>query len=355
MTALLEARDLRKVYELKRGLAHLLLRRERLRVHAVDGVSLAVGRGEALGVVGESGCGKSTLGRLLVCLEPPTGGEILYDGLDLVSLPERRLRSYRRALQIVFQDPYSTLNPRLKIGSILAEAVRVHRMRPAEDVPARVAELLSLVELPAPLAGRFPSHLSGGQRQRVGIARALAVEPDLIVADEPVSALDVSVQAQILNLINDLKLELGVSWIFIGHNLASVRQVSDRIAVMYLGRVVELGPASVILSAPLHPYTQALLEAVPHPDPAVVLRPPRLTGDPPSPIRLPAGCRFASRCPLARAFCREHDPALVPAGAAHEVACWAVTHPGEWEASEPQRSPEPLAAGQLTPRGRAHG
>ncbi len=343
-TALLEARDLRKVFELRPGLVGWLVRRERLRVHAVDGVSLRIGRGETLGVVGESGCGKSTLGRLLVRLEEPTAGAILYQGVDLVGLPERRLRTYRRALQIVFQDPYSTLNPRLRVGSILAEAVRVHAMRPRAEVGTRVRELLELVELPASIAGRFPGHLSGGQRQRVGIARALAVEPDLIVADEPVSALDVSVQAQILNLINDLKRELGVSWLFIGHNLASVRQVSDRIAVMYLGRIVEQGPASVILSAPLHPYTRALLEAVPHPDPRRELRPPQLAGDPPSPIRLPAGCRFASRCPLARSFCRMHDPVLAAATAGHDVACWAATHPGEWGASAVESSSEPLAA-----------
>ena len=187
---------------------------------------------------------------------------------------------------MVFQDPYSTLNPRLKVGSILAEAVRVHHMRPSENVPARVTELLDLVELPASVADRYPGHLSGGQRQRVGIARALSVEPELIVADEPVSALDVSVQAQILNLINDLKQELGLSWVFIGHNLSSVRQVSDRIAVMYLGRVVEQGPASVVLSAPLHPYTKALLEAVPYPDPTLEMQPPQLVGDPPSPYQL---------------------------------------------------------------------
>jgi oligopeptide/dipeptide ABC transporter ATP-binding protein len=329
---LLEARDVRKEFELKPGLKQWLLRGERLRLRAVDGVSIVIERGQTLGIVGESGCGKSTLARLLVRLEQPTSGEILYRGQDL-ALSERRLRSYRRALQIVFQDPYSTLNPRMKVGSILSEAVRVHKMRPADQVPARVAELLELVELPATIASRYPAHLSGGQRQRAGIARALAVEPDLIVADEPVSALDVSVQAQILNLINDLKTVLGVSWVFIGHNLASVRQVADRIAVMYLGRIVEQGPASIVLSSPLHPYTQALLEAVPHPDPAIELQRPVLTGDPPSPIHLPAGCRFASRCPAARSFCRGREPSLTRAATAHDVACWAVTHPEDWAGS----------------------
>jgi oligopeptide/dipeptide ABC transporter ATP-binding protein len=261
-------------------------------------------------------------------MEQPTSGEIDFGGIGEGG-------AQRRALQMVFQDPYSTLNPRLKIGSVLAEAVRVHRMRPPDAVPARVAELLELVELPPSVATRYPGQLSGGQRQRVGIARALAVEPELIVADEPVSALDVSVQAQILNLINDLKRELGVSWVFIGHNLASVRQVSDRIAVMYLGRIVEQGPVAVLLSAPLHPYTKALLEAVPHPDPTLPLQPPRLLGDPPSPVHLPPGCRFASRCPLATPYCIANDPALVRAAPAHDVACWAVTHAEAWRGTTP--------------------
>lgn len=346
--ALLEARGLKKTYELRRGLLATILRREQLSLRAVDGVSLTLARGETLGVVGESGCGKSTLGRLLVRLEAPSTGEIVFDGTELVGLPESELRRYRRSLQIVFQDPYSTLNPRQRVGATLAEAVRFHKMRPPEAVEGRVAELLELVELAAGFATRYPSHLSGGQRQRVGIARALAVEPDLIVADEPVSALDVSVQAQILNLINDLKQRLGVSWVFIGHNLASVRQVSDRIAVMYLGRIVEQGPASVILNAPLHPYTRALLEAVPHPDPTRRMETPALRGDPPSPIDLPPGCRFAARCPLARAVCRRDDPQLAAAAASHEVACWAVTTPQAWEASEqptPAAGDEPAATG----------
>ena len=327
---LVDVRGLRKVFDVHAGALDRALGRERLYVHAVDGVSLTIGAGEILGVVGESGCGKSTLGRLIVRLEEPTAGEISYRGLDLVPLSERELRPHRRAMQIVFQDPYSTLNPRLKVGSVIGEALRVHKLCAREEVDARVVEILALVELPAAIADRYPTHLSGGQRQRVGIARALAVKPDLIVADEPVSALDVSVQAQILNLVNDLRRELGVSWVFIGHNLATVRQVSDRIAVMYLGRIVELGPADVVLSAPLHPYTRALLESVPQPDPRHPMEPPKLAGDPPSPIRIPAGCRFASRCQLARPCCRVHDPALVPASPGHDVACWAVTDPVAW-------------------------
>jgi oligopeptide/dipeptide ABC transporter ATP-binding protein len=322
------------------------LRRETLAVHAVDGVDLDVVRGETLGVVGESGCGKSTLGRLMVRLEQPTAGSIVYEGRDLVPLKERALRPYRRALQIVFQDPSSTLNPRQRIGSALAEALRVHRMCAPADVPRRVEELLALVELPKGLASRYPGHLSGGQRQRVGIARALAVEPSLIVADEPVSALDVSVQAQILNVLNELKRRLGVSWVFIGHNLATVRQVSDRIAVMYLGRVVEQGPAGVVLSSPLHPYTRALLTSVPKADPSVPLADPRLRGDPPSPIHLPAGCRFASRCPLARPMCTREDPSLVPAVPGHQVACWAVTHPDRW--GDADESAAPVTVGPST-------
>jgi oligopeptide/dipeptide ABC transporter ATP-binding protein len=332
---LIQVRGLRKVFDVHAGVLDRALRRERLRVHAVDGVSLTVDVGEIVGVVGESGCGKSTLGRLIVRLEEPTAGEISFRGRDLVSLSARELRPHRRALQIVFQDPYSTLNPRLRVGSVLAEALRVHKLCARNDVEKRVGETLELVELSPSIADRYPAHLSGGQRQRVGIARALAVRPALIVADEPVSALDVSVQAQILNLVNDLKRELDVSWIFIGHNLATVRQVADRIAVMYLGRIVELGPAELILSAPLHPYTRALLGSVPHPDPRRPLEPPRLVGDPPSPIRIPKGCRFAARCPLARPFCRDNDPSLVHASLVHEVACWAVTHPEEWGGEAP--------------------
>jgi oligopeptide/dipeptide ABC transporter ATP-binding protein len=267
---------------------------------------------------------------MLVRLEEPTAGEITFRGVDVGRLSDRELRPYRRSLQIVFQDPYSTLNPRLKIGSVLKEALRVHAMCPPAELDDAVQGLLRCVELPPSVARRYPSHLSGGQRQRVGIARALAVKPDLIVADEPVSALDVSVQAQILNLVNDLKRELHVTWVFIGHNLATVRQVADRIAVMYLGRIVEQGPANAVFSAPSHPYTRALLESVPHPDPSRQLSRPRLVGDPPSPIRIPSGCRFAARCPLARPFCRENDPALAPVSGDQEVACWAVTNRTAW-------------------------
>jgi oligopeptide transport system ATP-binding protein len=336
---LLEVCDVRKLYPVRRGLIDVLRRRPENHVHAVDGVSLTIRPGETLGIVGESGCGKSTLGRLLVHLEVPTSGSIAFRGTELARLPRRQLRRERRHLQIVFQDPYSTLNPRMRIGAVLVEALRVHKVCSRADISARVEELLRMVELPGWVANRYPGHLSGGQRQRVGIARALALGPALIVADEPVSALDVSVQAQILNLVNRLKTELGVSWLFIGHNLASVRQVSDRIAVMYLGRVVERGPARTLLSEPLHPYTRALLSSVPDADPSIPLQRPQLTGDPPSPISLPSGCRFASRCPLAHALCVRRDPALAAVREAHDVACHAVSEPAAWAASPPLASP----------------
>ena len=328
---LLEAHNLKMAFRVRRSLSDAVLRRQRLWIHAVDGVSLVIRRGETLGIVGESGCGKSTLGRLVACLERPTDGQVVFNQQDVTKLSQRELRRVHRSLQIVFQDPYSTLNPRMRVGAMLAEALRVHHMCEKSDVERRVGELLSIVELSPDIARRRPGQLSGGQRQRVGIARALTVEPTLVVADEPVSSLDVSVQAQILNLLNDLKHSLGLAWMFIGHNLATVRQVSDRIAVMYLGRIVEQGPASVVLSEPLHPYTQALLRAVPHPDPMVAMEASGLSGDPPSPIRIPSGCRFASRCPLVRSFCRENDPGLTRAAADHEVACWAISERASWE------------------------
>lgn len=330
---LLEVQNVTRLFPLRRSPGEVLRRTPRPQIRALDGVSITISQGEALGVVGESGCGKSTLGRLLVRLDQPTTGEVLYRGQNLADVPQSRLRVLRRSMQMVFQDSDTTLNPRMRVGRALAEVLRVHRMCPRGDVDARVLELLELVGLPSSAATRYPAHLSGGQRQRIGIARALAVQPELIVADEPVSALDVSVQAQILNLLITLKRELQVAWVFIGHNLATVLQVADRVAVIYLGRVVEHGPAAAVLTEPLHPYTKALLLSVPRIEPTAEMPEAVLAGDPPSPINIPPGCRFASRCPLARPYCRTHDPALERVEPHREVACWHVSRRDAWEAS----------------------
>jgi oligopeptide transport system ATP-binding protein len=326
---ILEVRDLYKTFTIHRG----LLNREHVLVRAVDGVSLAVRRGETLGIVGESGCGKSTLARAMLRLEEPTGGEVVFEGRNIVLLSGPELRRARRDFQMVYQDPFSSLNPRMRIGQILAEALLVHRICGRAEVQAHVGRLLKLVELPVIVTARYPAHLSGGQRQRVGIARALALRPKLIVADEPVSALDVSVQAQILNLMKDLKREVDVTWVFIGHNLGVVHQIADRVAVMYLGRIVEEAPAAVIFAQPLHPYTKALLASVPQPDPRRPMSVPPVTGDPPAATNIPPGCRFHPRCPLVRGICRVDDPMLASAGTDHGAACWAVTAPERWSAS----------------------
>jgi oligopeptide/dipeptide ABC transporter ATP-binding protein len=333
-STLLEVRDLHKVFQVKSaGLnGGRSQSGKKIELRAVDGVSLRVAPGEILGIVGESGCGKSTLARMIVSLEDPTSGEVIFDGTDLRQQPGRELRELRRRFQIIFQDPYSSLNPRIRVGEALAEALKVHRIGDKQDRANRVADLFRMVELGADLRDRYPANLSGGQRQRVGIARALAVQPDLIVADEPVSSMDVSVQAQILNLIRRLRGELGLAWIFVGHNLSVVHYIADRIAVMYLGRIVEEGPATVVFTKPLHPYTKGLLESAPEPDPRAKLTTAPLQGDPPSPTSIPPGCRFASRCPIARKFCQDNDPDLRQQGADHTVACWAVTEPGSWAA-----------------------
>ena len=292
-------------------------------IHALDDLTLDVVRGETLSLVGESGCGKSTAGNTILQLHKPTAGRILFDGTDLAGLPEERLRPYRRRLQVVFQDPYSTLNPRMTVGEALAEPLLFHRLVARDGVKDRIRRLLSDVGLPERFAGSYPHQLSGGQRQRVVIARALACEPEFLVCDEAISALDVSVQAQIINLFQDLQERYGLTYLFIAHDLAVVRHISDRVAVMYLGRPAELAPKAALFAEPLHPYTRALLSAVPEPDPRRERARKRqvLVGDVPSPANPPPGCRFHTRCPIAVERCKREVPAWREARPGHWVAC----------------------------------
>jgi oligopeptide/dipeptide ABC transporter ATP-binding protein len=309
-------------YPVRRG----ILRRQVGAVRAVDGIDFEIRRGETLGLVGESGCGKSTTGRALLQLQEATSGTVTFDGEDLTNMKGERLRTARRHMQMIFQDPYASLNPRHTVGRIVREPLEIHAIGTATERAARVKELLTLVGLDASHADRYPHEFSGGQRQRVGIARALATSPRLIVADEPISALDVSIQAQIVNLLSDLKQELGLTYLVIAHDLAMVRHISDRVAVMYLGRIVELGSKDDVFGRPLHPYTKALLAAMPIADPereAARVHTP-LQGDVPSPADPPSGCHFHPRCPLATEVCRREDPVLGPVGkggTGHVVAC----------------------------------
>jgi len=290
-------------------------------VKAVDGVSFEVRRGTIVGLVGESGSGKTTAGRCALRLVEPTAGRIVYDGVDLTSLSPRRMRDYRRRMQIVFQDPYSSLNPRLKVDAIIGEAIDTHRLARGAARRERIAELLIRVGLEPGAGRRYPHEFSGGQRQRIGIARALAVEPDFIVADEPVSALDVSVQAQVLNLIQDLQQAYGLTMLLIAHDLSVVEYLCDEVVVMYLGRVMEQGPSRDIYAMPRHPYTRALLSASPVPDPKARRKRVVLQGDIPSPINPPSGCVFRTRCPAAIPACAETVPPLETVGQGHRVAC----------------------------------
>jgi len=321
---LLRADHVKKYFPIRKG---IIIQHEIARVHAVDDVSLEVRAGETLGLVGESGCGKSTLGRCIVRLHHLTGGSVTFEGRDISRLSRRALRPVRRELQMVFQDPYASLNPRKRVGAIIADPLRIHHQGDRGQIKKRVQELLELVGLSPEHVNRYPHEFSGGQRQRIGVARALALHPKLIIADEPVSALDVSIRAQVINLLDDLQEELNLTYVFIAHDLGVVRHVSDRIAVMYLGKIVEVSPAEELYQRPVHPYTEALLSAVPIPDPDLSSRREQivLEGDVPSPIQPPSGCRFHPRCRYATEICAQQEPPLVEHGIGRHLA--ACHHP----------------------------
>ncbi len=332
----LEVRNLRKIFEVSRSFFETIQRRTPQAVIAVDDVSFNINRYETLGLVGESGCGKSTLGRCILRLYEPTSGNIFFEGEDITHKSQKELRPIRRKMQVVFQDPYSSLNPRMTVRQTISEVLQFHNICTREDEERYINDLLQMVGLDKSTAAKYPRSFSGGQRQRIGLARTLAVRPNFIIADEPVSALDVSIQAQILNLLEDLRRELGLTMLFIAHELSVVKHISSRVAVMYLGKIVEIGTTDEVFNQSLHPYTEGLLKALPRPVASRRKRKPAIAGDIPSPLNLPSGCRFHPRCPIAEDICRSTPPPLRSVSPTHQVLCQLRPSP-DWSAQNEQR------------------
>lgn len=319
---LVEASNLKKYFFMRKG----LFKGSTSVLKAVDDVSFTIARGETMGLVGESGCGKTTVGRTILRLYEPTSGEVIFQGQNICQLKHDQMQRYRRKMQMIFQDPYASLNPRMTVSDIIGEPLDIHGLAKGKERQERIHQLLETVGLNPEHATRFPHEFSGGQRQRIGVARALAVEPEFIILDEPISALDVSIQAQVVNMLEDLQDRLGLTYLFIAHDLSMVKHISDRVAVMYLGKIVELSAGEELYRQPLHPYSQALLSSIPIPDPQIAKerRPFILEGDVPSPIDPPGGCRFRTRCARAKALCQEQEPALRNVDGGHQVACHLV-------------------------------
>jgi oligopeptide/dipeptide ABC transporter ATP-binding protein len=322
MNTLLEVRGLKKYFPLKRQIIDVVLRKPQELLYAVDMVDLDIFQGETLGLVGESGCGKSTLARTIIRLYKPDGGDVFFDGVNLAKMRDRTLRPYRKNLQMIFQDPYSSLNPRMSVHDTLAEAIRFHRICDKASIETKIKEVMDMVGLTPDAADRLPSEFSGGQRQRIGIARAIVLNPRIIIADEPVSALDVSIQAQVINLLSDLQSKLHLTMLFISHDLRVVRHIAGRVAVMYLGKIIEISQTGEIFSNPRHPYTEVLLHAEPGLDPRFRSREVAIAGEPPSPINLPRGCRFHPRCKYRGAGCDAREPPLTETSPGHLAACF---------------------------------